>query len=220
MAEIIPGMSSVNWGGIAGNVIYWVAWGLLGLVLIGLFFVMYYYLTFNIKATVFPIYGSGKDGIFSVGKPKTNRVKAIKRGNMWRSLYPLMNKKNREPFDSEYIYPGKRIYVFDLNGEWMPGRINIDHTENQIRAQINPIPYWVRNWADAESRIVEIENAQTDWWSENKNMVYMLIAVAICCTLCGATVYFTYKFATIGTGSINTLTAALKGVATSGAPPG
>ncbi len=131
-----------------------------------------------------------------------------------------MNKRNREPFDSEYIYPGKRVYVFDLNGEWSPGRINIDQTEGKIRAQINPVPYWVRNWADAERRINELEFAKTDWWAENKMFIYMLIAVAICCVLCGTTVYFTYKFATAGTQHIDLLTQAIKGISKTGAPPG
>jgi len=183
-------------------------------------FAIYYYITFNIKATVFPLYGSGKDGVFSVGKPKTNRVKSIRKGNVWKSLWPLMNKKQREPFDAEFIYPGKRIYVFELNGEWSPGRINIQQTEDQIRAEINPVPYWVRNWADAESRIDEVEFSQQDWWAENKNMIYMLISVAICCALCGITVYLTYKFAAGGTIKIDSLTSALKGISGTVAPVG
>ena len=213
----IPGLTWNSASGVIATTMYWLLWGLLALFIVAVFFGAYYYLTFNIKAIVFPLYGSGKDGIFSVGKSKTNRVKALKRGNVWRSLWPVMNNKNREPFDAEYIYPGKKIYVFELNGEWIPGRINIPQTESQIRAEISPVPYWVRNWADAESRIDEVEFSQQDWWAENKAWVYMLISVGICCALCALTVYLTYQFATQGAGKIDMMTQAIKGI--SGAAP-
>jgi len=216
---LIPGMESIDFASLMATTIYWLLWGLLALFIGFGFIATYYWLTFNIKATVFPLYGSGKDGVFSVGKPKTNRVKATKKGNVWKSLWPIMNSKQREPFDAEFIYPGKKIYVFELNGEWSPGRINIQQTEDQIRAEINPVPYWVRNWADAESRIDEVEFSQQDWWAENKSMVYMLIAVGICCLLCGVTVYLTYEFATQGAGKIDLMTSAIKGIS-GAAPPG
>lgn len=205
--------------GILVTTMYWLLWGLVALFIIFAFLAAYYYLTFNIKAIVFPLYGSGKDGVFSVGKPKTNRVKAVKKGNIWKSLWPIFNKKKREPFDAEYIYPGKKIYVFELNGEWIPGRINIKQSEEELRAEINPVPYWVRNWADAESRIDEVEFSQQDWWNENKAWIYMLIAIGISCTLCAVTVYLTYQFATSGTAKLETLTSAIKGIS-GAAPPG
>ena len=58
-----------------------------------------------------------------------------------------------------------------------------------------------------------------DWWAENKSMVYMLIAVGICCLLCGVTVYLTYEFATQGAGKIDLMTSAIKGIS-GAAPPG
>lgn len=220
MASLIPGAASINWMGGLSQVVYWLFWILLAGFVVVAVFGIYYYLSFNIKATVFTLFGSGKDGVFSIGKQKKNRIKITKGGNVWKSLFPLFNKKLREPFDAEYIYPGKRIYVFDLNGEWFPGRVNIHQTEQQIRAEINPIPYWVRNWADAESRIDESEFSQMNWWSENKMFVYMLISIGICCLLCGATIYFTYKFAVGGTEKINIMTQAIQGISGQVAPPG
>jgi len=220
---MIPGLDAANLGGMISSAIYWLFWILIAALIVGIFIAGYYYINFNISATIFPIYGSGKDGVFTVGSPKKNKIKALKEGNMWQSLYPLFNKRRREPFDGEYIYHKgnkKTVYVFDFNGEWIPGRININYSEEQIRAQINPVPYWVRNWADAEKRINEIEFAHNDWWAENKSFVYMLISVAICCALCGATIYFTYKFATGGVQNIQGLTNVLKSVTSTGAPPG
>ena len=91
--------------------------------------IAYYYFSFPLKVTVFPLYGSSKDGYFSVGRPRSNKVKWIRHRTAWKRMKPFMNTKEIEPFDSEFIYPGKQIYAFELNGEWIPGRVNIDKDE-------------------------------------------------------------------------------------------
>ena len=102
------------------------------------------------------MFGSGKDGVFSIGKKKKNRFKWIKKRTAWKPMLPLFNKQEVEPFDSEYIYPGNQVYAFCLNGEWIPGRVNIDKDEDTIRAEINPVPYYVRNWQSLQHK----KNAQ------------------------------------------------------------
>ena len=209
----------VNYASIISQTIYWIAYGLIGLLLILGMVAAYFYLTHGIKATVFPLYGSGKDGTFSFGKPKTNKVKWTKKKTAWKSLFPLFNNKNREPFDQEYIYPGNRIYVFEINGEWIPGRININASEEKIRAEINPVPYYVRNWMAAEDKIDDSEFAREDFWTNNKMLIMTIIAVGICCALAGLTIYLTYQFAAPGASAMNNLATALNGFGNIGTAP-
>jgi len=219
---LIPGLENVNWFGGMANVVYWVFYGVLALMLVFCFLALYYYITYNIKADVYPLYGSSKDGNFSIGKRKSNRVKWSKDMTSWKKLWPIFNRKTIEPFDDEYLYPGRKIIVFQLNNQWFPGRINVTQTEEQIRGEINPVPYWVRNWQSLEHKQNSIEFAKHDFWTENKTFIWMLLAVAICCTLCGITVWLTYKFAGDGVGAMDRLSTALQtfGGVSAGAPPG
>ena len=201
----------INYVSIISQTIYWIAYGLLGLIVMLAMIAAYFYLTHNIKANVYPLYGSGKDGVFSIGKIKKNRVKWIKKKGAWRSLFPLFNSKDREPFDQEYIYPGNQIYVFEINGEWMPGRININQTEEEIRGEINPVPYYIRNWMAAEDKIDDSEFAKNDFWANNKMLIMTIIAVAICCALAGLTIYLAFEFASPAAGAMNNLADSLKG---------
>jgi hypothetical protein len=213
--------SGIDFSGAISNLMYWVGYGVLILFILAVFGSVYYFMSFPMKANVYPLFGSGKDGVFSVGKYKSNRVKWIKDHSAWYALWPLFNKKNIEPFDDEFIYPGKQLYAFDLNGRWFPGRININKTEETIRAEINPVPYWVRNWQALEYKENALEFAKQDFWTQNKAFIWMLLSVAICCALCGVTIYLSYKYAAGGTDAMKGLTNAITGITSSGiAPPG
>lgn len=200
----------INVGSYVTQIMFWVGWSILGIILVLIFLAIITYMTHNIKATVFTLYGSGQDGVFSFGKPKKNRIKWSRDRKYWQSLFPLFNKKRREPFDQEFIYPGNEIFVFEINGEWIPGRININKTEDEIRAEVNPIPYYVRNWLAAEDKIDDSEFSKDDFWNNNKMLIMTIIAVAVCCALAGVTIYFTYQFATPGTEAMNNLASSLK----------
>ena len=193
-----------------GSIIYWLGYGLLTVVLLGVFFMIYYLTSFNIKAQIWPIYGSAKDGIFSVQQPKFNRVKWIKKETAWRPMKPYFNRKEIEPFDAEYIYPGKRVYAFELNNEWIPGRVNINTTEDKMRAEINPVPYFVRNWQGIQYKQNAMEYANPGWWDENKNLVLGVITVAICMTAMCIAIYLTYQYLAPGRADIQSFTAALQ----------
>lgn len=84
------------------------------------------YFQYNIKVTYWPLYGSSKDGVFSVGKLTTNRARWNKSRNAWKMLWPFMNKKEHPPFDSEHIYPGNNVFAFKINQNYIPGRFNTD----------------------------------------------------------------------------------------------
>ena len=253
MVDLIPGMGNVDWFNVAaiGQIMYWVGIVFLAIIIIVVFWIALYIMRFNIKATVIPMYGSGQDGVFSFGKPKKNRVKWVNNKTAWKSLYPLFNKIEREPFSSEFIYPGNQIYVYELENEWAPGRqnisveiyslegadkenveqevyewlkkkysttkwvkgeINVNLTENQVRAKINPVPFYVRNWQSLTYRKHELEFAKQDFWSQNK---YLFITLGVCACVCAlvlGTVYFTFKFAGGAKQSMDMLSQAIQGM--------
>jgi hypothetical protein len=197
-----------------GNAIYWLGYGLLGLFLIFLMFVTYYFISFNYKVTVYPLYGSSKDGIFSVQQPKKNKVKWVKHNTAWRKMWPLFNSKDIEPFDAEYIYPGKRIIAFELNNEWVPGRINISKDEQTIRSEVSPVPYFTRNWQCLQYKANAQEYANPGWWDENKHFIMGIITVAICIVGMLVAIYFTYRYLAPGRADIQAFTSALQSVNT------
>lgn len=196
--------------GAFGDAMYWLGYIVLAVIMLAVMGVAYYFLTFTHKVMVFPIYGSGKDGVFSVQKPKSNRIKWIKDQTAWRKMWPLFNNKDIEPFDAEYIYPGKRIYAFELNNEWIPGRVNINKSEDAMRAEINPVPYFVRNWQGLQYKQNALEYANPGWWDENKHMILGVITVAICIVGMLVAIYFTYTYLAPGRADLAAFTNALK----------
>lgn len=201
---------TIDWFGMFGKIAYWFGYSLLAAGVAGGVGAAYYWTSFKNPVTVFPLYGSGKDGIFSVGKAKTNRIKWIKNKTAWKKLYPLFNRKELEPFDSEYIYPGNKMYAFELNDEWIPGRINIKQDENTIRGELNPVPHYARNWQSLQYKKNAEEFSRHSFWDDNKYFITTAVTVGFCCVLCGITIYFAYQFATGGTNQIGALTQAIK----------
>ena len=212
MSNVLSGaLSGMNFTGMWVQVLFWVGYGLIGLLVLGVLVVIYYLLSFNVKANTWNLYGSGKDGVFSVSKQKWNRLKWINKKTAWRPLFPLFNKMELEPFDSEYVYPGKQVYAFVLNDKWMPGRINIDNTEETIRCEVNPVPYYVRNWQSLQHKKNAKEFAEHNFWEDNKYFFMVIVTAVLCLVMVGVTVYFTYKFATGGNAAMSNLANALRG---------
>lgn len=212
MSNVLSGaLSGMNFTGMWVQVLFWVGYGLIGLLVLGVLVAIYYLLSFNVKANTWNLYGSGKDGVFSVSKQKWNRLKWINKKTAWRPLFPLFNKMELEPFDSEYVYPGKQVYAFVLNDKWMPGRINIDNTEETIRCEVNPVPYYVRNWQSLQHKKNAKEFAEHNFWEDNKYFFMVIVTAVLCLVMVGVTVYFTYKFATGGNAAMSNLANALRG---------
>lgn len=196
MANLIGNaLGQVEWFAAFGQAFNMVGMLLIAVVILAIFFTVGHVISFKIKATVFPMYGSGKDGIFSVGKPKKNRVKWNKQRNAWFKLYPLFSKKEIEPFDSEYIYQGNNIYVSEFNDQWTPIKIDVGEIENKQTIEFKTIPHSVRNWQSLMHQKHEVEFARQGFWEENRNLLVTLGVVFCLCCLVGATMYFHYKFA-------------------------
>lgn len=183
---------------------------LIFLLLIGLAF--YFYLSHPIKMNYWQMFGSGKDGIFSFGKQKKTRLREVKGKKVWKLMFPLFSKKEIDPFDDEYIYPNQNVYAFKFNGEYIPARINVNKSEDDIRAEINPVPNCQRNWQSLQHKKNSIEFAEGSWWDHNKIFVYGLISIAICCVLCLFVIYYSYQFSVGGIEKADALTKAIQNI--------
>lgn len=208
-AGTLPAQLQFNWGGAMGSIMYYVGYALLILLIFAIFIAIYYLMKYNIKVKTFPLYGSGKDDVLSVGKPKNNRFAWNKSRTAWKPLFPLFNKLEIEPFDQEFRYPGNQTYAFIFNDAWIPGRINVGRSESQIRAEVAPVPYYLRNWQSLAHKKNAFEFSSMSWWDQNKMFIYALIAVGICCAMCAITIYLSYKYAAGGREEISGLTSAL-----------
>jgi hypothetical protein len=206
---IIPGAENINWMPIVGEVIYWLGIVLAAVLILALFVGIYYVFQFNIKMDYFELFGSGKDGVFSFGKKKKNRFKWIKNRTAWKPLFPLFNKQEIEPFDSEFIYQGRQTFGLKQNQNYCPIRVNIGVEENQIRGQMDPAPYYMKNWFIAKLKENEAEFAIHNFWEDNKYVFMVIISVLMCCIICGVTIYLTYQYAAGGRADMSALSSAI-----------
>ena len=194
----------------ASSIIFYVGYGLLFMIIFGLVAFFVYYLMFNIKATVYNLYGAPSSSAFSVGAPRKNKVKWIKNKTAWRPLWPLFNNKEIEPFKNEFIYPGNRIMVFQYNDVWIPGKIELKLEEDDsLVGRITPVPYFIRNWQSLQHKKYAMMFAKHNFWEDNKQFILGMITVIACCVCAGLTVYLTYQFAAGGTNQISQLTDAI-----------
>lgn len=213
MSKYLPLLGSLNFEGVFAKTMLLLGFGLLFLFLIFIMLVMYYFFSYGIKADVFPLYGSGKEGSYSIGKKKKNRVKWVKKKKAWKPLWPLFNNKTIEPFTDEYLFPGKQIYVFDLNGKWMPGKVDIDYSAETLKAAIKPVPHYIRMWQSMMHQVNANDYASENFWDNNKMLIMTVIAVFICCLLAGVSVYLTYKYALGGQQNVQALASVVKDLA-------
>ena len=209
---------NIDWGSLLGSIAGYVMYAVVFVFVAFMMYFLFYLTQFQIKAEVYPLQGSGKSGHYSIAKPRKNRVKWIKNKTAWKPLYPMMNKIELEPFAQEFIYAGKHIKAFDYNGTWIPGGINIEQGENSLKAQISPVPHYVRNWQSLQHKKHAAEFAEHSFWEDNKYFIMGVAAVLICCILCGVTIYFSYEYATGGTQAANNLASAIKGFASAKGP--
>lgn len=212
MAPSIPGLESVNWMGIVSSVISWLGYILIIIIIIGVILGGYYFLSFKYKLTEFPVIGSGSENGLAIGKPIKNRLKKVNEGNSWKTLFPLFNKQEHEPFASSLIYAGKNIFAYRLGNDLIPAQINVLPDGGQMN--ISPVPHYIRNWQSMMHKKNAAEFAKHSFWEDNKYFFMVIITAAICLAIVGFTVYYTYQFATGGASQIGALTKAIEGMST------
>jgi len=213
MAEIIPGLNNLDWGGIMGQVVGWIGWFLMAVIVVLVIFGGFYFLSFPKKIRYYPLCASGKDGYYSFSKPKTNLARTGK-DKRWELLFPLFKGKKCDPFGDQYKLPGDNYHAIESNGTLIPMRVNVNKTADQLTAEINPVPDFVRSWQSMKHKENQLEFSKQDWWDMNKAYVYALLTAALCLAMCGLTVWLTYKFAGPGIAETGRLADAIKGFAT------
>lgn len=176
-----------------------------------------YILTFRYNVTEAIMTGDGNKG-YSVTGFRNNKGKIGKTGTHIKLLYPLFNNKKYLPPQSTQIYANKRIFYFDFTGTKIPGEIKIMNENGQplIFPNRTHLKEFQINMHKEHAR----EFALTDWWSENKMLIFALVTCIFCLAACGLTVYLTYNFATGGTVAINGLSESIKNIGVvPGVPP-
>ena len=221
----IPGLEGVGpvLTGIWGEMMYWSGVGLFFLIMV-IAIIGYVVLSnYKIKVIEFPMYGSGKDGVFSLDKMKTNRFKWNKTKTAWIPLKPFGNKIEVQPFDSEYIYPGNRVYAFTMNGQYAPGRINVGMDEQAVRGEINIVPYAVRDWQTQQHKKIADETMIHNWWTDNKAAFVFIIAGLIIIAGFVGSVWIAWHYNSQYLATANNLIGAMNNIntipASAGQPP-
>lgn len=216
MAAPIPGIENINYWGIFVETARWIFYIIGGLMATGVAWMGVHLFSFPIKCHYWEIYGSGKDGIFTVTKMKKNRFKWNKEKSAWRPLKPFFNKQEVEPFDSEYIYPGRVVYAFKFNEMYHPGRIDIQ-AEDRFRGIVKAVPHSVRAWQSLQHK----KNAQefaSGIFERNRAFIMTILTVLILCVLVGFTFWLIFQFVAPAKESMDGLSSALRGVAEANIP--
>jgi hypothetical protein len=210
--DIMSAVGQFNYAAYGVVAMKWAMWGTLGLLIVLAFAVIYYYLLFTIKVEVIPLQGSTKDGVFVVGKSKSNKIRYTNNRSEWRSLWPIGNKITREPFDDKYINNKKFIRVFEIGDVWIPceAAINTVGEAKNWLGQLNPVPHYIRNWQSLVHKKHNFEFAQHNFWEDNKVLIMTVVCVGLCLLLCAGTVWLTYKFTTPNTAAWGNFADALK----------
>ena len=208
MAAIIPGMENINFAPIIAQGMYWLGVLLFSAIIISIMWFGYRMLTFKMKATIFPLYGAGIGGELSVGKPKHNRFKWNKDKTAWLMLKPYFNNKEIEPFDPSLLYPGNQVFAYEIGGEIIPCKhdINIEEANGKLKM----VPHAIRAWQSQVHKKNAEKYAKIDFWSENKYLFITLGCVVTCAALCLGTIWLAYKFAQPASSNMAALTSAIK----------
>lgn len=208
----IPGIESINYWGIFIETAKWIFYIVGGLMVAGISWAAIHLFSFPIKCRYWEVYGSGKDGILSVTGSKTNRFKWNKEKSSWKPLKPFFNKIEVEPFDSEYIYPGKQVYAFKFNETYHPGRIDIVQDEDTFRGVVRAVPHSVRAWQSLQHK----KNAQeyaSGILERHRAFVMTIITVLILCILVGFTFWLIFQFTAPTKTSMDAMTTAINRMA-------
>lgn len=187
------GLESIHFGHIFNTMLYWLGYLLMAGGGLFLLYALWYVTGYPMKLTYWPITGNINENV-TADRPKKNRVKWNKHKTAWLTLWPLFNKKEIEPFDSEYIYPGKNLYAFKYGEVYLPAELSVMDVKNP-QFQIKPIPYYIRNWQTVQLKQNEEEFRKKNFWEENKYFLMVMITAVACCAVVAITVYYTYQYA-------------------------
>lgn len=183
LSAMFSGFMTGNFGALIVKVMVW----LLIIAAVGIvFFGAYLLIVYKYKVKIIRVRGSGSEHTkYTVGKIASDYARKTKHGE-WQFLF---SRKKIPPITSENIYFGNKVFIYDVDGEYITGKINCD--ENNFA--INPIPFETRRKAELELQQLEQDFAKMDSWEANKIFIYTLIGAGMVIILAGFVLWLAFK---------------------------
>ena len=202
----IPMLENVDWFAFAGGIMPLITYGLIILVLCVVGYFIFMMTGYPYKLTAIQLTGSLKEGFYGFGKVKKNRLKSSKDGTFWKRMHPMFNKKEDKPIDTKYILPGKRIFAYEIDGNYIPIKHELI---NNKEGKMTPVPADLRRWQSLAHKKIEKEYMSNDWWDQNKSFILAIVTVLICCVAAVVAVWLSYKMLTPNTQAMTGLADAI-----------
>jgi len=210
----IPGLETMNWGGVFSQVMVYLGYLLLTVV-IGLgFFVGYISRQYKYKVTIMQRGGiglkeDGNDKIHSIGKITKDRAREYKDKNGVTKWKLLFKKKQISPPSYEDIYPGRNLYLYQSGpSNFHPFKLTVSNPS----AVFEPIPHDIDFWTGVELREAAQDYTKKSTWEQYGSLFVMTGTILFCLILVGVVVYFSYQHANGVVGALDGLTGSLKNV--------
>ena len=210
----IPGVESINWGGILGQVMTYVGYILLTLLIFAGLFVAYIFSQYKYKVTIMQrgaigLKNPGKETSHSIGKILKDRAREYKDKNGVTKWKLLFKKKDIPPPSYGDIYPGRNLYLYQSGASnFHPFKLTVSNPS----AVFEPIPHDIDFWTGVELREAAQDYTKKSTWEQYGSLMIMTGTVLFCLILVGVVVYFSYQHANGVVGALNGLTGSLKNV--------
>ena len=171
LIQAFEGMATGNIGGIIVKTLIY----LVVMIGVGIFFgILYLFLFFRKKVTVFHVTGSGgKVDKLTLAKKSWDWVKENKDGS-WTWL--LRGFKREEKFPDKAVYPGNTVIAFRVGRIYFPGRVDLSDLTDFL---VTPIPYDMRKKMELEYQQIDIDLQKQDWWSQGGKQMVIALAFAL-----------------------------------------
>jgi len=206
----IPGIENIQLGGVASQIMYWVGYGLMIVLVFAFLMGVYYFMSYKYKVTIMQRRGMGMssdNGEHSVGRIKRDRARIVRgKGGTerWRLLF---GRKYFQPPEFDAMYPGNNIFLYQTGGHaFSPVKFKCDNPS----ADFTPLPQHIRRWEQLDIQQATEDYKKQSAWDKYGTVVITMGAILFCLILVGFTVYYTYQHANGVTSSLSGLTDALK----------
>ena len=185
----------VNMGGLFGQTIYWLGYGLLFFLIVGVLGFIFYVSTFKYKVTILERRGSGKTDAQGkeehiIGKIIKDKAREIKKDGIIK-LKLFRSKKEIEPPGYESIYPGNNIFLYKVGPEHF---VPVSFKCSDPAATFEPLPQNIRYWEQLEIQQGAEDYQKRNMWDKYSPVLIMGGTVLFCLILVGVTIYYTYQY--------------------------
>lgn len=166
-------LGSFAFGGYGQQIVKGFVWTFWLILAAAIFYLVYIFVAYKIKATVMHVTGSGnKDFPFTIGKKTWDRIKVNKDGSWSWLLRSFPKGTKEEKFPDKYVYPANNVVAYKVGNKIFPAKINFDGLD---KFSISPVPYDVRRKIELETQQIDMELQKQDWWTQGGKQ--MLIAL-------------------------------------------